>query len=151
MAYSTAAKVRELLQGVLASNDTMIGNMITRADSIIDSKVGLKYSVPFATTPPVIETISTELAAYFVMRTLFTQDSQNKNEWITTFKECIKQLDMIAEGSMAVLDSAGAQLAFSGDPVTSDTKDYAPVFNMDEIENQGIDPDLTDDIADERD
>ncbi len=152
--YSTATEVRDLLPKVttVVMGDTAVETKITDADRMINTKLGNKYTVPFSTSsvPPLINTLSKNIAAYFVMRTVFTKDGQNKNEWTDTFKEAIKQLNELAEGKGVVLDSSGNELTRASEPIESTTQNYHPVFNMDAPEDSTIDSDLLDDIATER-
>jgi len=150
MAYSTAAKVRQMCTGVPASYDTTITAHIVRADSIINAKLSVRYSVPFATTPPLIETISTMLASYFTMLAQFTGDSVNRSEWTLEYKTALQMLNDIAEGVLPILTDAGVQLALNGDPVSSNNKDYTPVFDMGDIIDSRVDPDLITEISNEK-
>jgi phage gp36-like protein len=144
MAYTTDTKVKVLLTGVATVN----AQFITMAENIINGKLASKYAVPFTgTTPPLIETLATDIAAYFCMRTLFTDDSQNKSDWTTTFKESMKILDDIAAGKIPVVDAAGLELARSIEPMYSNNKDYNPVFDVDAVEDQQIDTTRLEDIA----
>ena len=153
MAYCTAAQVRELLPKVTttALGNTAVEAMIARAEAYINGKLACRYTVPFTTVPPLITTLATEIAAYFVMRTLFTQDSQNQSEWTVTFMEAMKMLDDIVTGKCVIVNTSGAEVSFSADPVSSNNQEYTPVFDVDEVENSVIDPDLLEDIADEKD
>ena len=147
MAYTTDTKIKVLLTGVATVN----AQFITMAENIINGKIASKYSVPFTVVPPLIETLATDIAAYFCMRTLFTDDSQNKSEWTATFKESMKILDEIADGRLPVIDSTGTEVARNIEPMYSNTKDYTPVFDVDSIENQIVDSDRSEDIANSKD
>ena len=142
--YTTVANVQVLLVGIAAADVNVL--YLTMADNIINSKLGSRYVVPFTTTPPIIQTIATDIAAYYTMRALFTQDSQNKSEWTSTYKESIKMLDEIAEGKVPVIDAAGVELAHIVEPISSNNQSFNPTFDMDTIDNSVIDEDLIDDI-----
>lgn len=153
MAYTTATKTRELLTGVNTSimSDVDVAKHIARADSVIDAKLAGIYSVPFETTPPVIETISTYLSAYYVGITLFTRDRGNENKWIDKLKEeAVELLKAVIEGSLIVVNSSGGELTRTTSGVKSNTKDYTPIFDVDDIENSAVDADRLSDIEDAR-
>lgn len=144
--YTSAANVQSLLVGVVVGDiKTMY---LTMADNIINSKLGSRYAVPFTTTPPIIETIATDLAAYFTMRALFTQDSQNKSEWVASYKEAIKMLDEIAQGKVPVISATGVELAHIAQSLKSSTQTFHPTFDMDSIEDSVIDDNLITEIGD---
>lgn len=153
MAYSTATQVKEILLKVNTNviSDAAIDGQIARADSIIDSKLGGVYAVPFSPTPPIINTISTLLGSYFVMLTFFMRDSQNKSEWVEGLNDkAMGYLDDILKDKMLVLGADGSQVSQRGSSLKSNTQDYQPVFDMDAIEDSKVDPDLLDEIADAR-
>ena len=152
MAYTAAANVRELLQGVTvaAMDDTRMGTFITRAENIINAKIGGIYAVPFVVVPPLIKTLAEEITAFLVMRTLFTDDSVNKNEWILLFKESMKLLEEIASGKVTLVDAAGTPIAEQTGALSSNNSGYAPVFDMDDILNSEVDADLIDAISESK-
>ena len=144
MPYTDATNVGALLVGVVAADIKAL--YLTMADNIINSKLGSRYVVPFTTTPPIIVTIATDIAAYYTMRALFTSDSQNKNEWTATYKESIKMLDEIAEGRVPVVDASGNELPHKTQSLSSNTQDFHTTFDMDNLDNSVIDNDLIDEI-----
>lgn len=77
MGYSTVQQVRLLLTGVNSSpatdydltpdqlSDPQIEAEIANADSEIDSRLGVRYTVPFTgTVPALIQSLSIDIAAY---------------------------------------------------------------------------------------
>ena len=152
MAYTAATNVRELLQGVTAAamDDTRMGTFITRAENIINAKIGGIYTVPFVVVPPIIKTLSEEIAAFLVMRTLFTDDSVNKNDWILLFKESMKLLEEIASGKVTLVNAAGTPIAEQTGALSSNNSGYAPVFDMDDILNSEVDADMIDAISENK-
>lgn len=143
MAYTTETKVKVLLTGVSSVN----AQFITMAESVINAKLGGRYTVPFTTTPPLIESIATGLAAYFCMQALFTADSQNSSAWVESVgKMWMDLLNAIADGITPLVDSTGAEISVKNN-LLSTTAGYTPVFDVDGIESQVVDPDRLDDIA----
>lgn len=131
-------------------DDTRVGTFISRADNLINAKVGGIYAVPFTTTPPLIQTLSDEISAFLIMRTLFTEDSVNKNDWILMFRESLKMLDEIAAGKVTLVDSTGVAISVQTHAISSNNGDYTPTFDMDDSEDQAVDADLLQAIEDAR-
>lgn len=159
MAYCTEAQVRDIISGVTVAKmgNTEVKNKIARADSIIDAYLASKFTVPFSSTPPLIESISIDLSAYYVLRTLFTRDSVNKNNYINDFllkhlntKEKTGTLYDILNDDITLVDSSGTVIDTTSDLIDSNIKDYVPIFNVDDAEDWEVDPDRLEDIADER-
>lgn len=153
MAYCTAAQIRKRVVGVTVAvmDDTDVGTHITRADNLINARISNRYSVPFTTVPPIVETLSIEISAYFVMTTLFTNDSQNKNEWVEVFKASIETLKNISDGKIEIIDSDGNAVTSRVQSIKSTMQGHTPVFDLDSSENWAVDSDLQDEISDARD
>ena len=164
MAYCTVAQVRGtsvnnwrdgMLIGVTSTvlSDAAVGLHITRAENIINHYLSKRYTVPFTTVPPLIETLTIDIAAYFIMRSLVTKDSQNKNDWVDDLLKTAKEeLKDLADGKRNLLDSSGTPIAqLEVNDISSNRQGYTPVFDMDAVENQNVDSDLLTDIANERD
>lgn len=135
---------------------TAVYRHIARADNIINTRLSKRYTVPFDTgtaTPPVIKTISTDLAAYFVMRSLFTKDAQNTNDWVDDLKfMALDTLKRIETGQTKLYDINGEVITqLEVDDLYSDTQDYTPVFDVDGEKEWAVDSDRLDDIDDDRD
>lgn len=150
MAYTTVAKVRSNIPGFDHLTDAVITEKITMADNIINGKIASRYELPFSTTPPLLETISTDLASYFILRREYTQDSQNKNNWTSEYKLLLQLLDDINLGKIVLTDSTGGEIIPTSYEITSDTKDYIPIFDVDDVEESIIDSDRLTDISDSK-
>lgn len=149
--YCTAAEVKVILTNIdLASITT---NYLTMADSIINAKLARQYTLPFSTTPPVINTIATILAAYYVTEAQFSGGQANKSEWVNNkYSQMMKLLDQLAEGKMDLVATAGTVIDRTNtDEVSSNTSGYAPTFGEDDEINQAVDSDKLDDISNDRD
>ena len=141
--------------GTDAIGTTAVYRHITRADNIINTRLSKRYTIPFSTgtaTPPVIKTISTDLSAYFVMRSLFTKDSQNKTDWVDDLKfMALDTLKKIESGETKLFDINNDEIAqLEVEDLSSNTQDYAPIFNVDSDLNQAVDSDRLDDISEAR-
>lgn len=151
--YTTADKVRKLLLGIDATvmDDSDVEAHIVNADAQINSYIGTVYSLPVSATAPLLEKLSGEIASYLIMRTEFTQDSQNISEYLSEYEKAIKTCEEIRDGKMLLVDSSGNELAKDGNLFSSNTKDFHNTFDMDDPEKQNIDTQLLDEIATERD
>jgi len=155
--YTTAANIKKIILGVEKNspydNDTNIDFQITRAERIINNAFAARYTVPFTTNISLMITeITNNLAAYLIMRTIYTRDNVNVNKWVTTFKSDAEDaIKRIMERKEILVDSTGAVVAENEQAVESTTQNYTPTFNVDSDLNWAIDSDKLDDIADERD
>jgi phage gp36-like protein len=160
MAYCTATEVRDVLSGVTIAkmDDTAVENKISYAESMINAYLSSRYTVPFVSTPPLVKTICIDMSAYYVLRTLFTRDSVNKNKYIDEF--LLKHLDTsektgtiydILNGLLPIIDDEGNEIPASSDLIDSNTKDYVPIFDVDSDLDWRVDPDRLEDIANDRD
>jgi len=154
--YTTIARMRKVLlkltgnaaTGVMIDDD--VDAWIVKAEAVINSKIGNKYTVPFTTVPPVIAVFAEDITAYMIMRTMYTQDSQNKTAWIEDFKAAISSLNAIRDGKQVVLDSSGNELSRASEEVHSNNMNYHPTFDVDDPLNQSQDDDKITEIEDAR-
>ena len=161
MAYCTFTEVigtGGILTGIGTNTvgSTAVGLHITRADNIINGNLSI-FGAPFgpANIPPIVKTVSIDISGHFVMRTLFTQESQNKSEWTgTLYSNAMKILGELVNGKMLLLDSTGAVIEMTEieaeSDIKSNTEGYSPTFAEDIEVNQTLDSDKLDDIASER-
>jgi phage gp36-like protein len=133
--YSSADDdVRALLKKVTDAvmSDSDVEYFIESADNYIDARLYQLYQVPFTSTPPIINIISTHLAAFYALRTLYVQSRTTDNDaWMTSFKNYAMELmgDILA-GRVVLLDSSGNKLTKrSSRGMKSSTIDYDPTFN----------------------
>ena len=117
---------------------------------MIDSYCSSVYTTPFATVTKMIEAMSIDLTCYYVMRSLYSSDSQNINEWIEKYNEVKEMLKDIKNGKLQLIDDSGNDLSRSTDRVRSNTSDYVPEANIDSIELWDRSGSRLDDIADDR-
>lgn len=113
----------------------LITAKIARADAMINSYVGRRYSVPFVAVPPVIEQISVDLTAYLALTAKFTRDNHNTNDWVELIgKDCKEQLELIRDRKIDLVDSSGAVLTerTSASRIVSSTQDFQPFADLDE-------------------
>lgn len=142
-------------QGYL--DETQIrGEIITRglrrATRIINGYLESVYpdSVPFAagSIPLLIDSLANDLAVCYVMRSKHSNFPPMSNETKEMYCDETKELlEKLQKREMQL-----PELTSTDYPETSNNmEDIIPVFDMDDVTNQGVDPDLIDDIRDEKD
>lgn len=93
--------------------------------------------------------------SYYVMRSFYSQDAQNRSEYLEEFKNtALETLNKIADGSLDLVDTTGA--AVPGvteevvDYVSSNTQDFQPFFDIDSPTRWGFDQERKDEVEDAR-
>ena len=116
----------------------LISAKIPRAEAMINSYVGRRYTVPFTTVPPVIEQIAVDLSAYLALTAKFTRDNHNTNDWVELIgKDCKEQLELIRDRKIDLVDSTGSVLAerTASTRIVSNTQDFQPFSDVDPVIN----------------
>jgi len=132
----------------------LITEKIDRAESIINGYLGRRYTVPFSPVPPVVETMSINLAAHYTFVAKFSSDSHNTNDWVTDLKvDVMTQLEDYRDRKMDIVNTDGAVLPEKNadSRVVSNTQSYYPTPDLDTVTSWEIDPDRLDDIKSGRD
>ena len=134
--YSSAdTDVRIMLSLVTDAvvTDAIVEYFIERVDNYIDSRLAKRYDVPFtqSTTPPIINDISANLAAYRVLKRLKLEVREEEQDYARTFyNDGMKMLKEIEEGKAEILDNSGNVIEpLSETGIVSSTSDYKPIFN----------------------
>jgi len=96
------------------------------------------------TVPAIIKSLSEDIAAYYVMRGLYSGKMPSSNKWIDRYKEAKDILKQIAEGKKQI---EGITLKVGA--VQSSTKDYKRTFDERDETNWRTDPDKLEDLADD--
>jgi phage gp36-like protein len=118
----------------------IISRHITRADALIDAKLSRRYPLPFAVTPPLIATISEDIASFYTYRSLYASDNQNTSARITEYSgdgtmTAFSLLEQIREGTMDLVYSDGSIVTErtdeQDDSVYSTNEEYTPIFDVD--------------------
>jgi len=159
--YGNSGDVRDDMNGGLASTHDnymgeaqLAGSLIERgrrnAYATINSKLEPAYpdQVPWTSgsEPEMIYEIANKLAMCFILtRKNPGSDPLDKNRREQYCEEPIKMLDELASFEMELpeIDVPFGETVYH-------TRDYTPACDIDDIENQEVDPDLLDQIADER-
>ena len=121
----------------------LISAKIPRAEATINSYVGRRYNVPFVagSIPPKIEEIAINLSAYYTLLAKFTRDNHNENEWVVKLGEdVLEELGLIRDRKIDLVDSSGAVISerTASTRIKSNTQDYQPFADFDEIINWSV-------------
>ena len=139
-AYATVTSFSLLLPNVLKGNTTtsdtfgtaMLSSHIDRAENTVNAYLSTRYTLPFTSVPPIIRTLSEDIACYYFIRASYVQDGQRKNEYQDSFKIAITTLENIRDGKTQLVLTDGTMVnPMSSNRYLSSTKDYAPTFDLD--------------------
>lgn len=150
--YGTVSGVLTLyprVGSVSAVTSAVTTTFLDHAEANIHGRIAGRYTVPVSGSPPLLKYTSETLALAMLLRRFFSQELENKSEWVSGMFEDVKQiLDGIAAGSITIVDSSNVVIPSgrSSSQVWSNTKDYAPTMNLLDPIQQEIDPDRLDDI-----
>lgn len=166
MSYSTVTTILTLLPGLPQTSTqnghsetvALVTQHIARADNVINAKIAQRYSVggfdTSGSVPPLLKTISEDIASYYTFRSEFGGDNQNSNEWTDKFKEALTLLDELREGDLDLVNTTGSiiseNVASSVDIIQSDNMDYQPFFDEDSVTSWKVDTDKISSISDNR-
>lgn len=154
--YSTVENVQLVLSAigsVTSINSASIAALIGRGQARVDARLARRFEVPFAGPPPIIETITTDLAAYEILRRLFTAQRMNNSEWPDRFRDADKLLQELADGKAEIVTASGTVLQGRNDvaEIWSSSENYLPTFHEGPIGTQVRDSDKISDLLSERD
>lgn len=162
--YVTEANVLDLMPQLprtatagYTKTSAVISHAINIADSEIDGCVAKRYSTPFTTIPVQLRTIAKELAVYHTYMNLYPGDNINRNAFVERFDDnkdfnAYARLQKICEGEMKLTLTNGSLVgqASTLSRATSARKEFTPIFDVDSVTSWRVDPDLVDNIADNR-
>lgn len=129
-----------------------IGGEIGKVQASIDAKLARRYSVPFASAPPIIVAIATDLSAKSILeKRVYNTNRTADEKLVTGYEWAMDMLDALACGSATLVDSAGAIVSGRTDTaqVWSST-DYNPTMHEGAWADMVVDPDKLDDIEADR-
>lgn len=149
-AYATTSSMGLLLPGFAEADTTTVDEVATarfskhidRAESVVNAVVARRYSLPFTNVPPVLRTLTEDLACYYAMRGSFSQDGKVKNPYLDDYKAAMETLEKIMAGTLPLAFTDGSEVpANSANLFLSTTKDFRPVFGLDDAVDWRRDPD----------
>lgn len=163
--YATVTSVSILLPKFLKADTTtmddkgtaIFGKHIQRAEGVVNSFVGQRYALPFivgtttTNVPPILRSLTEDLACYYAMRGTLNQDGKNMNPYLGEFKSAMDILKDISTGDLLLTDTTGAQVTpLSTSRFLSTTKTYTPVFALDSATAWRRDPEEVTDTQTKR-
>jgi len=154
VSYTTVS----LMQMTLAE----VGSISTMTDSVlllhagaaearINAKISKRYALPFTQEIPLLETLSTDMAIYRVLTGRIIIN--HEHPWFARYRDAVKVLNEIADGSLPLLDSTGSVLEGRSDnsmEVWSNTKGYQPTHWEGDWSHHNTDQDKLDAEANKR-
>lgn len=166
MAYSTNTSILLLLPGLqqttteagYTETSALIASHVARADTVINAKIAKRYDVSgFNTTgsvPPMLKTISEDMASYYSYRSLYSSDNQNFNEWTDKFKEAMELLDEIRDGDIDLVNTTGSVIqertSATLDKIIANNENHQTFFDIDDPLDWDFDEDRKDEVKDAR-
>lgn len=157
--YTTDTSIYMMLPGIASStaNNSLISMFVDTVSGEIDSYVGRWYEVTGWTSPSTIPgaviRACNSLVVAQTMRSLYTKDAQNKNEWVDDQeKRAYQWMEGVRDQKIVILGPAGSEStrAATAKLVESTRENFTPIFDLDRDLNWGEDQDLMDEIAGER-
>lgn len=127
--------------------EALLAKAIIKADAEIRSPFSsdlLTAIDALETTPAIIKSLSEDIAAYYVMRGLYSGKTPSINVWIDKYKEAKDTLKDIAEGRKQI-----EGITVDVGAIQSTTKDYKRTFDERDETCWGIDPNKLEDLADD--
>ena len=133
--YTSATKVRQLsptLNDLPRLTDDQISFYVNIAEAEINVMIANRYTLPFSSTPALLEAVATEYASIKLMDRFFTSDAPKANEWKTERKKDLKELlKGIADGSISLVNSSyGMESQNISSLIEHNNDSYNPIFNL---------------------
>ena len=153
--YATTTSLSELIPNFLKQNTTtsdtagtaMFSRHIDRAESVINSAISRLYILPFivgtttTNVPPILRTLTEDIACYYALRSSYTQDGASKNPYLDAYKSAMDMLADLAKGEIKLADTSGSLVAVRSSRYLSDKEGYTPIFGLDDENEWKRDPD----------
>lgn len=158
--YATTTTLTLLLPNFLRDNTTttdregtsIFGLHIDRAESVVNARVAQRYELPFSVVPPLIRTITQDIAAWMAIRGTLNQDGKVKNVYLDSYEKAMDLLEEVVKGSVTLVDTNGTALdTIAEDRFKSSTINYSPIFGMDDAASWQRDADEIEDTRANRD
>jgi len=123
-------------------------DLIYYSEIELNSRLGSKFTVPFSGPPPTIKDLTIDLCYCKALRT------KDPDKAVKVCQMVSERIDDILNGTASICTGSGTIIEVSGadQEVWSSNLDYYPTHSMLDPESKytQIDPDLLDDLEDER-
>ena len=137
-----------LLESWGKSQTEVNSDLIHYAEVELNSKLGSKFSVPFSDAHPTVKDLTIDLCYYRALRTKDPDKALKLHEiFLGRIDDILSGKEVLYTDSGTIIEADGAE-----QEVWSNNLDYYPTHTMldPESEYTQIDPDLIDDLEDER-
>lgn len=154
VSYTSVALMQMTLAeigSISTMNSSTMLHHASMAETLINAKLAKKYTLPFTTHIPILETLATDLAIYNVLTSRITIKAEHP--WFQRYKGALKVIDEIVKGDMNLLTSTGVVITERNDvgEIWSNKESYLPTFHEGSQEDQIQDANKIQDGLDERD
>jgi len=120
--------------------------LIVFAENMLDGMLGSHFVVPFSSNNATARDLAIDVTYWYCIR--FTDEK--KAEKVMNYLKGIT--DKLRDGKVQMMtDSQEVINASNGGAVYSNTKDFTPIFDVDQTINHGVDSDRIDEIEADRD
>lgn len=139
--FATTTSIGKILVGYLIDNTTttdsggadIFSAHLDRAEALVMAAVSARYDMPFTTIPPLVRSLTEDIACYNVIRAAHYQDSKQKNQYLEEFKSAFDTLKDIESGKMNLTLTDGSIVAIrSTQRILSANENYTPIFGLDD-------------------
>ena len=160
VSYTSVSRVHSAFPMITSVSNISSGVVAQFAGDVeaeINGRISTRYALPLTVECPILTAIATREAIYriAVQRALvqFPPAQQGAHPMQVQHRDDQKLLDLIASGSIKLVDSSGAQILadVTQAEIYSTTKDYLPTFHEGDWGDTIQDPDKLDDIQTDRD
>lgn len=152
----TTVSLMQMTLAEIGSISTMTDSVLLlhagAAESIINAKLSKRYSLPFTSVIPLLETLATDMAIYRTLTGRIT--IREEHPWFARYKAGEDLLNQIVDGAIPLITDLGEVQAGRSDnsmQVWSNTMDYTPTFWEGPWTLQNQDEDKLEDEASDRD
>lgn len=128
-------------------DNTTTSNLIDEAEAVVDGYIVENYgsSMPFTTTPPLLQKITRDISAYYILDYLYSQNNQNVDEWVVNKRDdAFSLLEQIRDDEIKLLLSNTALTVNL--PYSTNMNERNLIINMDSEYNWATPDNLLDDI-----
>lgn len=156
--YATTTSLGNLLpfflKGNTSTSDTigasMFSSHVDRAEGEVNAYLSARYAMPFSAVPPIVRSLTEDIACYYTVRAAYTHDGELQNRFADDFKSAFVTLESIRDGKTKLSYTDGSLVPSKFDARYMISTDYSPTFNLDNEKAWTVDQDRLDDIRDER-
>jgi phage gp36-like protein len=162
--YLTTTNILSIVPGLpqtsteagFSNTSAIVDRHITRAEAYCNGKIALRYSIPFSSgsIPPLLITLCEDIAVFYSYRSFFTQDNQNYNDYLDTFKDAIATLDEIRDAKINLFLTDGSIIpeltSDDNADISSNVTSKQSFFDVDDPLDWAFNNDLKDTIRGKR-